>query len=140
MLLCGASAGGFPADLRDAPEFLPVFTPRLHREAYRTLVSPRPLEDVLRQLASDPRLLHPPGSWTASPAAPIDAFGNAATYDRWRLARLYGAGHPRVARGPVAGPDGRVAEAWTLISPHPDTSLTRLEAGTLIVVLRVSQR
>ena len=29
-----------------------------------------------------------------------------------------------------------VREFWTLISPHPDAGLRRLEPGTLLVVLR----
>jgi hypothetical protein len=28
-------------------------------------------------------------------------------------------------------------ESWTLIAPYPDAALQRLEAGTLIIVLRV---
>jgi hypothetical protein len=39
-----------------------------------------------------------------------------------------------VARGP-RGAAGRPAEAWTLISPYPSGDLTRLEAGTMLIVL-----
>jgi hypothetical protein len=33
--------------------------------------------------------------------------------------------------------NGRVVESWTLIAPYPDTALRGLEAGTLLVVLRL---
>jgi hypothetical protein len=50
------------------------------------------------------------------------------------MARLYGSTRARVARG-TTFVDG-VWEFWTLISPHPDAGLRRLEPGTLLLVLR----
>ena len=137
-----APAGGQPAGygFREAPDFLPVFAPRAHRRQYRAYVSTKPLEAVLRQLADDPQLQHPPGSWTATPSAPTDAFGDAGTYRRFRLVRLYGATRARVARGPKLGPDGTVIEAWTLVSPYPSPDLSHLESGTLLLVLRIPER
>jgi hypothetical protein len=150
LLLC-AAATGFPfgADgqepsaidvLRPAPQFLDLFAPRLHREAYRAFVSPLRIEDLLTRFAADPQVQHPPGSWTATPTGPRDAFGEAGTYHRFRLIRLYGSTQARVARGPRSADDGQTLETWTLVSPYPDTSLTRLEPGTLILVLRVPER
>jgi hypothetical protein len=126
--------------LQPAPQFLALFAPRLHRDAYRAFVSPLPIEDLLHRLAADPQVQHPPGAWTVTPTAPFDAFGEAGTYRRFRLVRLYGSTRPGVARGPRTGDDGRMLEAWTLVSPYPDPSITRLEAGTLIIVLRVPER
>jgi hypothetical protein len=94
------------------------------------------LDTVLRRLTNDATLLRPPGAWTPRAVLPVDAFGQAGNYDRWALARLYGARGPRVARGPK-GVDGRVTESWTLVSPYPDATLQRLEPGTLLIVLRV---
>ncbi len=124
---------------RPAPEFLSLFAPRVHRDAYRTFVSALPIGDVLRRLAADPLRLTPPGAWEPQAALPFDAFGETGTYDRLRLARLYGARRATVARGP-RGAEGAVQETWTLVSPYPDTSLRRLEPGTLLIVLTVPQR
>jgi len=62
-----------------------------------------------------------------------DAFG-AAPVDRGRLARLYGGRRAVVLRGWREEPDA--FESMTLISPYPDPSLTRLEAGTLVIRYR----
>jgi len=137
-----AAAEGEPIGhgFRAAPQFLPLFAPRSHRQMFRAFVSPRPLDDVLRQLTDDPQLQHPPGSWTAVASAPTDAFGNGGTYNRFRLVRLYGATRVQVARGPRVGPDGQVLEAWTLVSPYPSPDLSHLESGTLLLVLRLPER
>jgi hypothetical protein len=91
---------------------------------------------ALRRLEADTSLVRAPGAWQARPLPPADAFGQTGRYDRWTLARLYGARQPRVARG-ARREGGRVTESWTLISPYPDTALGRLETGTLLVVLRL---
>lgn len=123
---------------QDAPRFLGLFAPpgRQKAAAYRASVTALDLDTVLDRLAGDPALLRPPGAWEPRAVLPLDAFGQAGTYDRWALARLYGARRPRVARGPREA-DGRVVESWTLISPYPDATLQRLEPGTLLIVLRV---
>ena len=59
------------------------------------------------------------------------AFGAAGTYDRARVARLYGGQGVRVARG--WRQTGNGFESVTLISPYPDASLTRLNPGTLTI-------
>jgi hypothetical protein len=137
-----AGADGEPAGygFREAPRFLPLFAPRAHREDYRAFVSPQSLDRVLVELTNAPQLQHAPGSWTAVASAPTDAFGEAGTYDRFRLLRLYGATRTRVAHGPRVGPDGQVIEAWTLVSPYPSPDLSRLEPGTLLLVLRIAER
>ena len=134
-MLAAPLHGADPA-WRDAPAYLHLFAPRLHRDAYRTAVSPLDLDTLLALLSADPALLKPPGAWQPRGITPSDAFGEAGTYPRWKLAQLYGARRARVARGPrMEG--GRVAETWTLVSPYPDPSLERLEPGTLLIVLRL---
>jgi hypothetical protein len=133
----GAGMGQIAATWREAPEYLPLFAPSGPRAgAYRTFVSPLDLDEVLRRLDAEGALLAPPGAWQPKPLLPFDAFGQMGRYDRWALARLYGARRARVARGP-RGSDGHVTESWTLISPYPDPALSRLEPGTLLIVLRI---
>ena len=95
-----------------------------------------PLDAILTDLEDDPSLVRTPGAWTARSQPALDAFGKSGSYDRWKLARLYGSRQPRVVRGArmVAG---RLAESWMLVSPYPSTDLTRLEPGTLRVVLHL---
>jgi hypothetical protein len=120
---------------QDAPEYLRLFAPLGTRAAaYGIFVTTLPIDALLGRLAPEPSLLHPPGAWVPAPVLPTDAFGQTGRYDRSRLARLYGARRPVVARGP-RGAAGRPAEAWTLISPYPSGDLTRLEAGTMLIVL-----
>jgi len=130
------AADPLPATLgfRRAPEFLPIFTPRLHRDAYSAWVSTLAVEEVLRRLEPEPRLLHPPGAWQLSASLPVDAFGDAGTYDKSRLARTYGSTRVMVARGPVAR-SAAASESWALFSPYPVPTLDRLEPGTLLIVL-----
>jgi hypothetical protein len=66
---------------------------------------------------------------------PIDAFGAAGPYNKSAVARLYGGGRAKVARG--WRQVGNQFESVTLISPYPDASLTRLERGTMVIVIRI---
>ena len=135
LLLAGAPLGS-AEPWRDAPEFTEVFAPAAHRESYRASVSPQQLDAVLTALEDDGDLVRTPGAWAARPQPPLDAFGRSGPYDRWKLARLYGARQPRVARG-ARMEAGRIAESWTLVSPYPSADLTRLEPGTLRIVLQL---
>jgi hypothetical protein len=129
------SAQGRSTDWRNAPEYVRLFAPaRAHTSAYRAYVSPVDLATVLRQLEGNPALLRPPGAWMPSALLPSDAFGQTGGYDRWRMAKLYGARRAMVARGPRVEGE-RPTQAWTLISPYPDGNLERLEPGTLLIVL-----
>ena len=119
---------------QDAAGYLRLFAPFGTRAAaYRIFVTTLPIDALLGRLAQDPLLLHPPGAWVPAPVLPADAFGQTGRYDRSRLARLYGARRPVVARGPRG--TGRPAEAWTLVSPYPSRDLTRLEPGTMLIVV-----
>ena len=125
------------APWREAPEYVRLLAPADGRaSAYRIYVSPLALQTTLQQLEGDAALVRAPGAWQPRPVQPWDAFGQAGLYDRSALARVYGAQQPRVARGGRME-NGRVVESWTLVSPYPDTALRRLEAGTLLVVLRL---
>jgi hypothetical protein len=62
---------------------------------------------------------------------PLDAFGTAGSYDRDRLAQLFGGTRITVTRG--WREEGRRFESITLLSPYPDPTLTRIIAGTLII-------
>jgi hypothetical protein len=120
---------------QDAAGYLGLFAPFGTRAAaYRIFVTTLPIDTMLGRLAQDPSLLHPPGAWVPAPVLPADAFGQTGRYDRSRLARLYGASRPVVARGP-RGNAGRPTEAWTLVSPYPSRDLTRLEPGTMLIVV-----
>ena len=120
---------------RDAAGYLRLFAPFGTRAAaYRIFVTTLPIDALLGRLTQDPSLLHPPGAWVSAPVLPADAFGQTGRYDRSRLARLYGARRPVVARGP-RGAAGRPTEAWTLVSPYPNPDLTRLEPGTMLIVV-----
>ena len=83
---------------RNAPEYVRLFAPaRAHTGAYHVYVSPLDLPTVLRQLEGNPALLRPPGAWMPSALLPSDAFGQTGSYDRWKMAKLYGARRAMVA-------------------------------------------
>jgi hypothetical protein len=124
---------GFLSGFTESPPHRLLFTPRHVPEGtYRAYVSSRPIDEVVRDLRAGM-----PGSFDPRPVIAGDAFGQSGGYDRWKLARLYGATRARVARGPRME-NGQVVEAWTLISPYPDPDLERLEPGTLLIVLRLA--
>jgi hypothetical protein len=139
MLWLGAAAASAqlppPGAWQEAAAYLRLFAPFGTRAgAYRIFVTTLPIDRLLGRLGDDPSLLRPPGAWVPAPVVPSDAFGQTGSYDRSRLARLYGARRPVVARGP-RGAAGRPAEAWTLVSPYPNRELTRLESGTVLIVV-----
>ena len=76
--------------------------------------------------------------WQIDTLEPLDAFGSAGPYDRFALSRLYGGRRARVARG-WRERDGQF-ESITLISPHPNASLTALDTGTMIIRAIISRR
>jgi hypothetical protein len=109
-----------PAAASCDPVFAELFTPRrpvLGR--YEACTDPRPLADIA------------PADWVIEALEPADAFGGAGSYDHAALARLYGGRRARVARGWTETADR--FEAVTLISPHPNATVTALEPGTLII-------
>ena len=117
----------------ESPAHVRLFAPPAHQSEYRAFVSTMPLDDVLRRVAgAQPG---PPGAWRADPVSPLDAFGASGTYNRFQLARVYLGERPRTAHGPWVTADG--LESWTLVSPYPNAALDEVEAGTLLLALRV---
>ncbi len=76
------------------------------------------------------------GAWQVTRLEAHEAFGQAGIYDRLRLAQLFGGKRLNVVRGSLARDDAR--DAYTLISPYPDASLTAVNPGTLVIVLHVA--
>jgi hypothetical protein len=131
-----AGPSSSPGNWRVAPDYAALFAPARHQEAYRFFTSPREIGGLLEALVQEPASVRTPGAWVPRPVLPFDAFGQSGAYDRSRLARLYGSRRAQVGRGPRQD-GGRIVESWTLISPYPDVTLTRLEPGTLLIVLRL---
>jgi hypothetical protein len=117
------------------PALTRLFTPRsVPAGTYVVYRSERSIYDISAALkAEDPD--PPPGAWTAERQDPLDAFDGASRADRFRLAELYVGFHPLVARGSLVRDGDR--RAYTLISPYPDPSLTRLEPGTMVIVFHI---
>jgi hypothetical protein len=121
---------------RAAREFLPLFTPpRAPAGAYEAYVTSRDLETVLGEVRRN-SAFSTPDAWKVHSLIPSDAFGESGGYNKFKVARLYGATRARVARAPRLE-NGQVIETWTLISPYPSAGLDRLEMGTLLLVLRM---
>jgi hypothetical protein len=97
-----------------------LFTPRHPRLGrFEVCTDPRPLTAVV------------PAGWTVETLDALDAFGAPRSYDRAGLARLYGGVRARVARGWTWTADR--FESLTFISPYPNTPMTSLEPGTLVI-------
>jgi hypothetical protein len=136
----GTAPGGVLARLggwTEAPQYVELFAPPSQRVSYRAYVSARPLAAALASLAQEPSLLDPPGAWTSRSLGARDAFGESGRYNRWDLARLYVSTPVLVARGPREE-RGRVVESWMLFSPYPDSKMSALEQGTLLLVVPVA--
>jgi hypothetical protein len=119
------------ADAETTRLFTPAAAPR---GVYTAHGLSEPIGAVAARLRSMAGL---PEGWAVESLAPIDAFGSDTPYDRARLARLYGASRPRVARGAL--PLDGCRAAVTLVSPYPDVTLSTLEPGTLAIVYRVGR-
>ncbi len=126
-----------------APELGRLFTPQsVPAGTYEVRVLKEGIDGapglVRRSLPPGFQLGTPPGAWQVEKLEALDAFGRAGTYDRARLAQLYWGRKVLVVRGPVER-DGRVVGALTLFSPYPDASFTRLEPGTLAILLKTGE-
>ena len=69
---------------------------------------------------------------------PLDGFGSAGAYNRFALVKLYGGMRVRVTRGWRRTEDR--FESVTLLSPHPDETLTRLDPGTMVITFILTGR
>jgi|SRR5262245_293351 len=119
LILLAAAAGDTPETCD--PAFTALFTPmRPHVGRYQVCTSEAPLDEP-----------------DAESIEALDAFGTAGTYDRARLARLYGGTRVRVARS--WSENGREITSITRLSPYPDATLTRLLPGTMAIRFTVSR-
>jgi hypothetical protein len=130
------AGGGLPdLGVRD-PRLTRLFTPSAAPAGtYEVFRSPRPIAAVaaeLRSLDPAPRA----DAWRIAPLGPGDALGSSAPYDASKVARLYLADAPMVARGSLRTPEGVVG--FTLISPWPDADLASLQPGTMTIVVHVT--
>jgi hypothetical protein len=126
-----------------SPEMAKLFTPRHARiGTYQVTLLTDGIGGAVRlvkvAIAPDAGPDDPAGAWRVQQLDPLEAFGTAGVYDRSRLARLYAGRRVSIVRGPVER-HGAVVAAVTLISPHPDATLSRLEPGTLAILLRVPE-
>ncbi len=142
-LRADAAEPGIPLPGAPAPRLARLFTPaHLSNAAYEVMVLKEGIADAVRRvrdaLPPEFRLGAPSDAWQARALDPLEAFGTAGPYDRPRLAQLYWGRPVLVARGPVER-DGRVVGALTLLSPYPDPALSRLEPGTLAILLRTGR-
>ena len=102
------------------PELIALWTPRFPQLGrYEVCTTPRALTEV-----ADP-------SWRIETMAPLDAFGDAGSFNKAEVARLYGGRRPTVAHGWLEE-NGRFVSI-TLVSPYPNRQLRALEPGTLII-------
>ena len=102
------------------PALARLFAPRAALAGrYEVCADPRPLAEIA------------PPEWTVEALEGLDAFGTAGAYNRGALARLFGGTRARVVRGWTLRGDR--FEAVTLVSPHPDATMTRLESETLAI-------
>ena len=134
LLLATGMVGSTPAWIPDAaltrlftPPGVPAGTYVVHSsaETIETLTS------RLRELDLSPA----PGAWQATRPEAHGAFGQEGLYDRARLARLFNGKRVTVVRGSLTREGRRLA--YTLVSPYPDATLSRIVEGTMVIEFRV---
>ena len=112
-----------------------LFTPRaVPAGTYAVYTSSEgiaPLAARLRELDPSPA----PGAWTPTRPEAHGAFGQEGVYDRARLARLFNGKRVTVVRGSLLRDGQRLA--YTLVSPYPDATLSRIVEGTMVIEFRV---
>ena len=111
--------------------FTPLAVPAGTYVVYTSGEGIEPLAARLREL--DP--LPAPGAWTPTRPEAHGAFGQEGVYDRARLARLFNGKRVTVVRGSLLRDGQRLA--YTLVSPYPDATLSRIVDGTMVIEFRV---
>jgi hypothetical protein len=120
-----------PSDETLRQLFTPASLPPGTFEVHRSPEDIRGLASRLRARSAAPVN----GMWRVDHAGVFDAFGAEGPYNKPKLARLFGGSSPLVARGTLPTSNGRYAV--TLISPYPDSTLSALEPGTLVIVTKL---
>jgi hypothetical protein len=123
-----------PADpglARDCnPVLTALFTPR--RPAigrYEVCTAVQPIDEVMAAGGAEGFTYG-----NVEPLEALDAFGNAGSYDRFAVSRLYGGTRASVAHG---WREAGSFESVTLVSPYPDASVSRLILGTMVIRLTI---
>ena len=112
-----------------------LFTPlAVPAGTYTVYTTPEAIENLTEQLKARDRSPSP-GAWEPFRPEAHGAFGHEGSYDRARLARLFNGKRVTVVRGSVVDSGQRLA--YTLVSPHPDATLSRIVEATMIIEFRV---
>ncbi len=111
--------------------FTPLAVPARHVRGLQLGRDHRDADARLRALDPSPA----PGAWQPTRPEAHGAFGQEGLYDRARLARLFNGKRVTVVRGSLPR-DGRRL-AYTLVSPYPDATLSRIVEGTMVIEFRV---
>ena len=96
------------------------------------------VETSITQVAAELKSLDlapAPGAWQVTHPEAHEAFGQAGLYDRYQLAELFGGQRLSVVRGSITA--GGFRTAYTLISPYPDGTLSRIVHGTMVIQVRI---
>lgn len=117
------------------PALARLFTPlSAPPDMYTVFTSTESIEAVAARLKRfDPTPAT--GAWEPTRPEASGAFGQEGLYDRSRLSRLFNGKRVTVVRGSFVH-DGRRL-AYTLVSPYPDASLSRIVSGTMVIEFRV---
>jgi hypothetical protein len=117
------------------PALTRLFTPlAVPSGTYVVYTSTETIETLTSRLqALDPSPA--PGAWKPSRPEAHVAFGQEGLYDRARLARLFNGTRVSVVRGSLVQDGQRLA--YTLVSPFPDATLSRIMGGTMVIEFRV---
>lgn len=134
LLLAVALAATPPAWKQDAA-LTRLFTPlAVPPGTYTVYTTPEPIEDLTKQFKARDRSPSP-GAWEPFRPEAHGAFGQEGSYDRARLARLFNGKRVTVVRGSLVDSGQRLA--YTLVSPYPDATLSRVVEGTMVIEFRV---
>ena len=112
--------------------FTPLAVPSGTYVVYNSAETIETLTSRLRALDPSPAA---PGAWQATHPEAHGAFGQEGLYDRARLARLFNGKRVTVVRGSLTREGRRLA--YTLVSPYPDATLSRIVEGTMVIEFRV---
>lgn len=111
--------------------FTPVAVPPGTYVVYTSAETIETLTTRLRALDPSPAA----GAWEPIRPEAHGAFGQEGLYDRARLARLFNGKRATVVRGSLVQDGQRLA--YTLVSPYPDATLSRIVEGTMVIEFKV---
>jgi len=129
-----ATAASVPLGTPD-PALTRLFTPfSVPPGTYLVFRSSETVETLTARLrALDPAPAR--GAWEPTRPEAHGAFGQEGPYDRDRLARLFNGKRVTLVRGSLVRQGQRFA--YTLVSPYPDATISRIIEGTMTIEFRV---